>query len=457
MNIISEPLAIYCQPADDMLPHPEACLITGITPQIALDEGLPEAEFIKQIHDELSIPGTCGLGYNTLRFDDEVTRNCLYRNFYDPYAREWQNSNSRWDIIDLTRMTFALRPEGINWPFYENGVPCFKLERLTIENGIEHDAAHDALSDVMATIAWGQLLKVKQPRLYDYLFNLRNKHQVAKLLNIRQAQPVVHVSSKYPSGRHCLAVVMPVALDPKNNNAIIVFDLSQDAELLLDLSPEEIRRRVFTSATDLPEGEDRIALKAVHINKCPALATLNALRPKDQERLDINLKLCEKNFNLLSGNKKLNEKIQQVFTRDDFEVGDDPDLMIYSGGFFDNRDKAKISEVRSSSPEALVNRDFGFNDSRLDEMLFRYRARNFNDTLNPEELLQWKKYCQQRLTTDNGGGSITIEEFEEKIVQLRKELKEQNTNVEERLRILDDLLQYSDKLKKKHQLNDYIL
>jgi exodeoxyribonuclease-1 len=131
LNVVGESLVIYSRPADDYLPHPQACLVTGISPQLALQQGVPEAEFIRQIHEELALPGTCGVGYNSLRFDDEVTRYTLYRNFYDPYAREWQNGNSRWDIIDMVRATCALRPEGIEWPLREDGLPSFRLEDLT--------------------------------------------------------------------------------------------------------------------------------------------------------------------------------------------------------------------------------------------------------------------------------------------------------------------------------------
>ncbi len=75
-----------------------------------------EAEFIARIHAELAHPGTCGVGYNSIRFDDEFTRYTLYRNFYDPYAREWQNGCSRWDIIDMLRLTRALRRRGSSGP-----------------------------------------------------------------------------------------------------------------------------------------------------------------------------------------------------------------------------------------------------------------------------------------------------------------------------------------------------
>lgn len=116
-NPIGRPLMVYAKPADDMLPQPGACLVTGITPQHARKEGVCEADFFRAVHDELSRPGTCALGYNSIRFDDEFTRYGLYRNFYDPYAREWQNGNSRWDIIDTVRLMRALRRKGSTGPW----------------------------------------------------------------------------------------------------------------------------------------------------------------------------------------------------------------------------------------------------------------------------------------------------------------------------------------------------
>ena len=197
-NPIGDPLVIYCKPAADLLPQPQACLITGITPQVAAANGMVEAEFIKQIHREFSQPGSCVLGYNSLRFDDEVTRNCLYRNFYDPYAREWQNGNSRWDMIDLVRLTRAVRPEGINWPDREDGTPSFKLEHLTAANDIEHSGAHDALADVRATIAVARLIRSAQPRLYDYVYQHRDKRVVEQSLALGSWQPVLHISEPQP-------------------------------------------------------------------------------------------------------------------------------------------------------------------------------------------------------------------------------------------------------------------
>ena len=157
LNIIGDPLVMYCKPANDFLPNPMACLITGITPQLTLEKGIAEAEFTRRILEEFAQPGTCVAGYNSIRFDDEVTRQLLYRNFHDPYEREWKNGNSRWDIIDMVRLCAATRPEGIEWPKKEDGSNSFRLEELTKANGITHAEAHDALSDVLATIEFAQV------------------------------------------------------------------------------------------------------------------------------------------------------------------------------------------------------------------------------------------------------------------------------------------------------------
>ncbi|MFO7580543.1 MAG: exodeoxyribonuclease I, partial [Nitrosomonas halophila] len=203
LNEIGEPLVIYCRPPHDRLPQPEACLLTGISPQMADEQGLMEPVFMARIHEQLMQPGTCALGYNTLRFDDEVTRYALYRNFYDPYAREWQHGNSRWDLIDLVRMTYALRPEGMVWPLNEGGRPSFRLEDIASANQLAHDSAHDALSDVRATIALARLMRAQQPRLYDWLFRLRDKRAVAKLLDLAKHTPVLHTSRMYPAEYGC--------------------------------------------------------------------------------------------------------------------------------------------------------------------------------------------------------------------------------------------------------------
>ncbi len=436
-NIIDNPLLVYCKPPLDYLPDPEACFLTGITPQLAESKGVSEAEFCRLIHIQFAQSNTCNLGYNSIRFDDEFTRHCLYRNFYDPYAREWQNGNSRWDIIDVVRATQAFRPEGINWPVDAEGFPSFRLEELTKANGLEHEAAHDALSDVYATIALAKLISKAQPRLYQFLWRNRTKTEAYSLLQFGSYKPVVHVSGRYSNRNNCLAVVLPICKHPTNTNGIILYNLSTDPSAMLELSAEDIRRRIFTASADLPEGAERIPLKTVHLNKCPVLAPLNVLKTGDQDRLRIDLAACYRHLEMIKTDRDIGKKITEAFAKT--EIPDsiaetDPDIAIYSGGFFPDADKQKMAAVRASSPGQLQSITSGFMDSRLTEMLFRYRARNFPETLLPEELFKWRQFCISRVVCKQANGGFVLDDYFARIQQLREKTAE-NTNLLDELEL----------------------
>nr|WP_163501070.1 exodeoxyribonuclease I [Halomonas socia] len=418
-NEIGEPLMWYCKPADDYLPHPQACLITGITPQQARRRGMPEAEFAGHINTAMSEPGTCALGYNSLRFDDEVSRHLFYRNFLDPYAREWQNGNSRWDLIDAVRAFHALRPEGIEWPRREDGAPSFKLEHLTAANGIEHAGAHDALADVRATIAMARLLKTRNPQLFDYLLKLRSKREVARLLDIPSRKPMLHVSRRYPASRGCSALVMPLAEHPTNPNGVIVYDLGDDPAPLFSLSPEEIRARVFVGADELAEGETRIPLKVIHINKSPVVLPIKAVTPDVAERLSLDRARCEQHWQALCANPEAARKAAAVFAEPPPEGPQDPDLMLYSGGFFSPADRQQMQRVRDTDPWELGETAFAFQDPRLEEMLFRFRARSYPDTLSSEEQARWEEFRWARMNDASLGG-LTLAGFAREIERLNQ-------------------------------------
>ncbi len=420
LNEIDAPINLYCQPSDDILPHPAACMITGIGPDRLAREGLSEAEFMTRVHAELARPGTCGVGYNSLRFDDEVTRYSLYRNFFDPYAREWQGGNSRWDLIDMVRTAYALRPEGIEWPQDEHGV-SLKLERLTAANGIDHGQAHDALSDVRATIALARLIRERQPKLYDYLYGLRSKHQV--LDQIRLLQPLVHVSGRFSGARHYLAVVLPLAWHLRNRNALIVCDLHLDAAPLLSESADTLRQRLYTRRDDLG-GELPVPLKLIHINRCPVIAPLGVLRDEDCQRLQLDkTELQARAKRLADTQEQWRDKLPQVYTEESFASVMDPEQQLYDG-FIGDRDRRLCEQVRNCDPSQLAAQSWPFDDARLPELLFRYRARNFATTLSSEEQLRWHAFCRQRLSQPEFGAPNTLVSFETEMARYLTEVNE---------------------------------
>ncbi|MGY5453286.1 exodeoxyribonuclease I [Agarivorans sp. MS3-6] len=398
LNPIGKPIELFCQPPNDYVPHPQACLVTGITPQTALQKGLIESDFIERVNQEFSIPGTCGVGYNSIRFDDEVTRYTLFRNFLDPYEREWKNGNSRWDLIDMVRACYALRPEGIEWPTNDDGLVSFRLELLTAANGLSHANAHDAVSDVYATIAMAKLIRDKQPKLFDYLLKLRGKKAVAQQFDLLNNKPLVHISGMFGASQGCASWILPITWHPVNKNAMIVVDLNKDATVLLELSAEQIHQRLYTAHANLATDELPIPVKLIHTNKCPVLAPASTLTPQRAEELGLNRTQCRQSLDLLSQHKvEIEAKLSQVFAMErQFEEDDNPDTSLYKG-FVGNADKNLMQVLRSSDPQLVTKQQFQFSDPRLNRLILRFKGRNYPECLNEIELQQWQAHRQSSL------------------------------------------------------------
>ena len=396
-TVIGSPEVFFCKPADDYLPQPEAVMITGITPQQALAQGENEAAFAKRIHGLFSTPNTCIVGYNNVRFDDEVTRNIFYRNFYDPYGWSWQNRNSRWDLLDVMRACYALRPEGIIWPENEDGLPSFRLEHLTKANGIEHSNAHDAMADVYATIAMAQLVKHQQPRLFDYLYSHRSKQKLQALIDIPQMKPLVHVSGMFGAWRGNTSWIAPLAWHPDNRNAVIMVDLAGDISSLLGLDSDVLRERLYTPKTQLGDAT-AVPIKLVHLNKCPVLAVANTLRPEDAERLGIDRQHCLANLKTLREHPQIREKVVALFAdAAHFTPSENVDAQLYNG-FFSDADRTAMNIVQQTPPDRLATLDLTFVDERIEPLLFNYRARNWPETLDASEQQRWAQHRQERLS-----------------------------------------------------------
>ncbi|GAB3351547.1 exodeoxyribonuclease I [Lysobacter tyrosinilyticus] len=419
LNEIDEPISIFVRPADDLLPSPIATLITGIAPQAALRDGMNEAQAFSLIFDEMARPETCTLGYNSLRFDDEFVRYGLFRNFYDAYEREWRAGNCRWDLLDVFRLAHALRPDGLIWPKREDGATSFKLEHLATINDVRIGDAHEALSDVRALIGLARKFKQAQPRLWEYALKLRDKRFAASLIDVVAMTPVLHVSQRFPASRLCAAPVLPIARHPRIDNRVLVFDLGQDPQALLRLSPAEIADRLYTPSADLPEGEERIALKEVHLNRSPALVAWDHLREADFTRLMIDpQQVLQRAETLRAVGPALAEKVRQVFSSERDRMPPDVDASLYDA-FIGDGDKRVFTEVRATPPQTLGEKAFGFRDSRLPELLFRYRARNWPDTLSVSERARWNDYRRTRLRDERGLSEYSFDTFRAEIAALR--------------------------------------
>jgi exodeoxyribonuclease-1 len=427
LNEIGDPIMLYCKPANDFLPDPQSCLITGITPQQCLEWGVPEHKFANTIEQAFSKPGTIGAGYNTIRFDDEITRFMFWRNLIDPYAREWQNQCGRWDLLDVVRMTYALRPEGIEWPLREDGKPSFKLEHLAKANGLLHEAAHDALSDVRATIALARLIKEKQPKLFDFCFALHKKDRVADEIGMHLLPhlraPFLHVSGMYPAERGCIGLVWPLGTHPTNKNEVLVWDCRYDPSELFTLDADTIRTRMFTRADAMPEGMTRLPVKSIHLNKSPMLvANLKTLSPAMAQRWDIDIEQGRAHAAIAAAGRDMGAVWDQVYHRpaDNGETDVDEDLY---NGFIGKEDRRTLETLRKESPARLAVASPSFDDPRLLELLFRYRARNFPETLSETEMEHWEQHRAARFY-EGAGGARSIDQFFGEIDHLQQDADE---------------------------------
>jgi len=414
LNEIDEPLTLYCRLADDYLPHPAACVLTGITPRLSDRLGLVESDFALAIFDAMSVPGTINVGYNSLRFDDEVSRHLFWRNLLDPYAREYANGNTRWDLIDVLRMCFALRPEGMEWPSRADGAPSFKLEHLCRANGIEQPGAHDALVDVRALLDLARKLKRAQPKLWQHALKLRYKEFARSLLDELAMTPVVHASTRFPARFGGVSVIAPIAVHPQQPNAIICADLRHNPAALAHLSSSEIVELLYTSNVDRPDDAPRVALKLVRTNHAPMLAPLNVLNGVDLRRIELDLDACVRHLKALKEIPDLPARLRAAFEVSTAFVSDDVDSALYSG-FMSNQARLEMQQIRALPPSAISDFRLNSADKRLPELLWRYRARNFPATLSLDEQIRWQQESHARMHM----AALNPSQFETLIAQIR--------------------------------------
>lgn len=415
LNVVEDPVTLWLRPPRDAYPAPEAAAVTGLDPFVLEARGLREAEAVAQMQALFAAPGSCGAGWNSLRFDDEFVRHALYRNFFDPYQREWASGNSRWDLLDFARFCHALRPDGVEWPRRDDGAPSFRLEHIAAANGIAHGHAHDAMSDVEATLGVARLLRSRQPRLWDYHLGLRDKRRVESMLR-PMGELLLHVSSRFPAQRSCAGIVLPLMPHPAAGNQMLVLELSDPLEPWIDLPADELTRRLFSRSEELGNAA-RPAIKGAHLNRSPALVERRHVRPAEWERLGLDPALAERRaLQLRDAWPALQSRLAAAFSRR-FDAADDVDGALYDRlpAREDNPLRQRIQRAR---PQELADFAGRFRDPRGDALLFRYRARNWPELLQGEDQDRWQAHLRERL-----GGEARVR-FEQSLLAVRDQLGE---------------------------------
>ena len=411
MNLksIGEPYNLLVILNDDTLPSPDALMVTGITPQKTVEEGYNEAQFARMLSEEIFTPDTIAVGFNNVRFDDEFIRHLLWRNFYDPYEWSWKDGRSRWDLLDVVRLTRALRPEGINWSLDDKGEPSNRLELITSANGIAHENAHDALADVTALIAVTKLIKQKQPQLYDYLLKMRDKKLVQRLVNVDDKKPFVYASGRYDNEFAKTTVAFP--LTTSRNGGVVVYDLRYDPTPFVELDTNELAAKIFASWEER-QAEDfvKLPVKELQYNRCPAVAPLGVLEQGDGwQKISLDLKTVQEHQNILLNHPDFAEKLRTIFeNKPAFKKLPDPEAQLYDG-FLNDRDRLRVEAVRNADERELADFYPEFQDERLTPLLLHYKARNFPRSLSEDDLAQWEVWRTQHLQAQLPGFMASLQ------------------------------------------------
>ncbi len=416
LNPLGDPDNYLIKMSNDVLPNPDAILVTRITPQRTIEEGISEAEFGQEFSKNIMAPNTTYLGFNSVRFDDEFMRFFLYRNFYDPYQWQYLDESSRWDLLDTSRMARALRPEGINWPTDSKGNPTNRLELLAKENNLLHESAHDALSDVNATIALAKLLKQKQNRLYDYLFQIRKKSEIERFL--RKEELFVYSSGKYDSQNQKTSVVYNLGKHP-DEQSVLVYDLRYNPKEFLDLTPKELADR-WRYDKDSPQS--RLPVKSLKFNRCPAVAPISVLDRNAQQRINVDLKQINSNYMMIQKNNgflaKLTEALAILNDQRSTQGSIDAEQALYQN-FIPNKDRYLSEKVHLAKPEVLGALAVKFNDERLRQILPHYKARNYPDSLSAKERTDWNSYRRKILM--EGNDNSIASRFGKRLIELQNQ------------------------------------
>jgi len=400
LNQVGEPVNVLVKLNDDTLPSPEASMVTGITPQQTIADGYTEAEFSKMLMTDIFTPDTIVVGFNNIRFDDEFIRHLFWRNFYDPYEWTWKDGRSRWDLLDVVRMTRALRAEGIEWPVDEKGVATNRLELIASINKIDHFKAHDALSDVEALISVTKLIREKQPQLYEYLLKMRDKNEVKKLVNLDYKQPFVYVSGRLDNEFNKATVAFPLTAG-KNGN-VIIYDLRYDPTPFVGMNSKELSDKFYASWDDRQaEGFIKLPVKEFQYNHVPAVAPMGVLAASDGwKKIALDEETITNHKNILMSAPGFAENIRSILeNREEFKKSPNVETQLYDG-FVPDIDKMRIEKVRISDSTGLADFHPNFTDERLDPLLLHYKARNFPKSLAEEEVLLWEKWRSDKITAE---------------------------------------------------------
>ena len=370
---------ICCRLAPHILPSPQALAVTGVTPEQLTDPSLPTLlEFAQQVAEltETWAPAIW-VGYNTMKFDEEVLRQTFYQNLLpNVYATQF-NGNTRFDILPAVYAVAVRGPESLAWPVDDAGRRGFKLDRLAPANGFHSHNAHDALGDVEATIHIARLIFTRSPDLWAELLDNAQKSRVqAKLESFRPHELVTRFGGGDP--RAYVGCFCGYSLGNSAQAAFFDLDAADPADFL-NASDEVL--------FDVVDGTPKI-IRGLSTNKGPALLGYRTPTAEHERRAAIIADAPE-------FRARVGAAMAARFKEDPDAPAKPVEQQIY-GGFYSNADKTLLQEFQRASWPRRQEIVASLSDPQLRQLGRRLIAFHSPELLTAEEAAQFNGYLWEK-------------------------------------------------------------
>ncbi len=437
-NVLDE-LNEKCRLRDGVIPSPIALLITK-TNLKDLSSKQSFYEFMDKIHQKLSSwSPAIFIGYNNINFDEKFLRSSLYHSLHAPYLTN-TNNNSRTDLFKIILSICNLDKPYINIPIdKEKGRKSLKLEKISENNKIKHEFAHDAMSDVDATLGVAEIIKNNDPDLWEHLMVFRNHNNVREFI---EENKICFLPPTTSTGDY--TPVCYLTSNPDNAKELIFFNLC-----------EEVTDEIISSRTrNIGSLFKNKILKKVKSNDYPILLkykhlddTLKEKYSKDKNNYDVKFKLLNSSSNFVMNiNQYLVDQLAdyQVDNRDYLSASEHVDEMLYNG-FTGPSDWALIKKIDNLNKIDEILIELGaLEDKRLVELYKRKLYSDKQELLPEKNINNYKAYISNKIFDDSEKVPwTTISKAKAELVKASSDSRFANMQDE-----IDIIGKYIDKLEK---------
>lgn len=379
-----------------VLPHPAALRTNGLPIGRLLDANLPSHyDMVRAIRQRLlSWSPSIFLGYNSIRFDEEMLRHALFQTLHPAYLTSNHN-NSRADVWGLVMAAAAVSPACLNVPIDPEGRPIFRLEQLALANDVAHEQAHNALSDVVATLELCRLVHQRSPELWQRFVRFSKKATVGDFVEAEDG----FMLTEFFANQAYHAPVVCIGRDPDQANGRFCLSLNGDVDRFAAMTDDELRAEL---------AQKPCPVRRLRINAAP---TLTALYDAPEVMLDgVDIDAIEAQARRVKDDPALCSRLVSAYiaAREPRIPSRHVEARLYDG-FPGPQDEARMVEFHDAEWEDRLSIIQSFDDERL--RFFGLRLLYFEArSVLPEALRLKLEHALSGRLVDADAGGLTLEQ-----------------------------------------------